>query len=87
MWLLFVILYIILAVIFTQSYKVVTRTSKNGGSLTVLLQLIAGVCALALCPFSSFTFPTDWRVYVLLAVACVFYAISDRLNTTSAERY
>lgn len=82
MWIIFVILYIILAVVFTQSYKVVTKSSKNGGSLTVLLQLLAGTCALVLSPFFGFTFPADWRVYALLAVACIFYAISDRLNTT-----
>jgi len=82
MWLLFVVIYIILAVIFTQAYKVVTRTAKNDGAVTVLLQTFAGVCALVLSPFFGFVFPTDWRIYALLMVACVFYAISDRLNTT-----
>lgn len=82
MWILFVCLYIILAVTYTQFYKIVTKTSKSDGTLTVLLQFMAGTCALLLCPFFKFTFPTDWKVYLFLIIACVFYAISDRMNTT-----
>lgn len=82
MWIFYVFLYVVLAIIFTQYYKIVTKTSKSDGTLTVLLQFIAGICALALSPFFKFTFPTDWKIYVLLGVACVFYAITDRVNTT-----
>lgn len=82
MWIIFVLLYIILAVTFTQFYKIVTKTSKSDGTLTVLLQFIAGICSLLLCPFFKFTFPTDWKVYLFLGIACVFYALSDRINTT-----
>lgn len=82
MWFLFVALYIILAVAFTQFYKIVLNTSKSDGTLTVLLQFIAGLSALLLSPFFKFTFPTDWKVYLLLGVACIFYALSDRINTT-----
>lgn len=82
MWFLFVCLYIILAVAFTQAYKIVTKTSKSDGTLTVLLELIAGTSVLILAPFFSLSFPTDWKVYALLALACVFYGISDRINTT-----
>lgn len=82
MWLLFVALYIILAVAFTQFYKIVLNTSKSDGTLTVLLQFIAGLSALLLSPFFKFTFPTNWKVYLLLGIACIFYALSDRMNTT-----
>lgn len=82
MWILYVFLYIVLAVAFTQFYKIVTKTSKSDGTLTVLLQFIAGIFALLLCPFFKFSFPADWKVYLLLGVACIFYAISDRMNTT-----
>lgn len=82
MWILYVSLYIILAVAFTQFYKIVTKTSKSDGTLTVLLQFIAGISALLLCPFFKFSFPTDWKVYLFLGIACIFYAISDRMNTT-----
>ncbi len=82
MWILYVFLYIILAITFTQCYKVVTKTSNSDGTLTVLLQSIGGTFALVLSPLLKFSFPTDWKVYALLALACIFYAISDRLNTT-----
>ncbi len=82
MWILFVFMYIVLAVAFTQFYKIVTKTSKSDGTLTVLLQFLAGISALLLCPFFNFSFPTDWKVYLLLGIACIFYAISDRMNTT-----
>lgn len=82
MWFLFVTLYIILAVAFTQFYKIVLNTSKSDGTLTVLLQFIAGLSALLLSPFFNFTFPTDWKIYLLLGIACIFYALSDRMNTT-----
>lgn len=79
---LFVALYIILAVTFTQFYKIVLNTSKSDGTLTVLLQFIAGLSALLLSPFFTFTFPNNWQVYLLLGIACIFYALSDRMNTT-----
>lgn len=82
MWFLFVAFYIILAVTFNQFYKIVLNTSKSDGTLTVLLQFIAGFSVLLLSPFFPFTFPTDWKVYLLLGIACIFYALSDRLNTT-----
>lgn len=79
MWFLFVVLYIILAVAFTQFYKIVLKTSKSDGTITVLLQFIAGLSALIFVPFFKLTFPTDWKVYLLLGIACIFYAISDRI--------
>ena len=82
MWLLFIFIYIVLAVIFTQFYKIVTKTSKNDGTLTVLLQFLSGISALLLCPFFEFTFSTNFKTYLLLGIACIFYAISDRINTT-----
>ena len=82
MWILYVFFYVVLAVIFTQFYKIVTKTSKSDGTLTVLLQFIAGISSLLLCPFFEFSFPTDWKVYLILGIACIFYAISDRMNTT-----
>lgn len=72
MWLLFVFLYIGLAVAFTQFYKIVLKTSKSDGTLTVLLQSLAAISALLLCPFFKFTFPTDWKVYLFLTIACIF---------------
>lgn len=37
-WLLYVLLYLVLATAFTQFYKVATKTLKKAGALTVLLE-------------------------------------------------
>ncbi len=81
-WLLYVILYLVLATAFTQFYKVATKTMKKTGALTVLLQLTAGLTALLLCPFFEFKFSTNISVYIMLGIAIIFYTISDRMNTT-----
>ena len=81
-WLVYVILYLVLATTFTQFYKISTKTLKKAGALTVLLQITAGLTSLLLCPFFSFQFQTDIKVYIMLGFSIVFYAISDRINTT-----
>lgn len=75
-------MYVLLNVGFTQFYKINTKYSKDGGALTVLLQLLGGIVSICLCPIFGFKVPTDWKVYFFLIVACIFYAISDRVNTT-----
>lgn len=81
-YLMYVLLYLVLATTFTQFYKIATKTLKKTGALTVLLQMTAGLVALVLCPFFDFKFPTDSNLYIMLGVAIIFYAISDRINTT-----
>ena len=81
-WLLYVILYLFFATVFTQSYKVATKSLKKAGALTVILQTTAGLTALLLCPFFEFKFPTDIKIYTLLGISIIFYAITDRINTT-----
>lgn len=81
-WLLYVLLYLVLATAFTQFYKIATKTLKKAGALTVLLQMTAGLTALLLCPFFEFNFPTDIKVYIMLGISIIFYAMSDRMNTT-----
>ncbi len=71
-----------MATIFTQFYKITTKTLKNAGALTILLQVIAGLTALLLCPFFEFKFPSDIKIYIMLGLSIIFYAISDRVNTT-----
>lgn len=81
-WVIFIILYLILAVAFNQFYKVTTKTLTKPGALTVLLQMLSTISILLLCPFFEIKFPTDIKVYIFLGLAIIFYAISDRLNTT-----
>lgn len=81
-WLLYVLLYLILATTFTQFFKVTTKTLKKAGALTILLQMMAGITSLILCPFFEFKFPTDVNIYIMLGISIIFYAITDRVNTT-----
>lgn len=81
-WLLYVLLYLVFATVFTQFYKITTKTLTKAGALTVLLEFMAGIIILMLCPFFEMKFPTDISVYISLGLAIVFYAITDRLNTT-----
>lgn len=81
-WLLYVGLYLILSTTFTQFYKIATKKLTKAGALTVLLEFMAGIIVLLLCPFFEIKFPTDIKVYISLGFAIIFYAITDRLNTT-----
>lgn len=81
-WIIFVILYLILAVIFDQFYKISTKSLIKPGALTILLEFTGAITVLLLIPFFEIKFPTDIRVYVFLALSIIFYTLSDRLNTT-----
>ena len=81
-WIIYVFSYLFMATIFTQVYKITTKTLKNAGALTITLQAIAGITAFLLCPFFEIKFPTDIKVYIMLGLSIIFYAISDRINTT-----
>lgn len=81
-WWLYVILYLILSVIFNQAYKVATQKIKKTGALTVVLQMLAGVAVLIYMPVFGWRLPSNAMAYVLLVIACCFYAASDRMFTT-----
>lgn len=79
-WEIWVVIYLVSAVIFSQSFRVSNRQMKNVGMLTVLLELFTAFFALFFLPFFKFTFPTDLSIYGTLLVVTVIYAITDRLN-------
>lgn len=81
-WLVYVILYLIFAVIFNQAYKVSTKTLTKPGALTILLEVIGSLAILLLIPFFEIKFPTDPKVYLFLGLSIIFYTVNDRLNTT-----
>lgn len=72
-------------VIFFQFYKLAVRNAQRDGAATVLLQTIAGISVLCLVPFLPIKFPSDIRVYLLLFLACIFYGLNDRVQTTSRK--
>lgn len=81
-WIVFVIIYLIVVVIFDQFYKITTKSLKNPGALTTLLQIIGTITALLISPLFEMKFPRDIKVYIFWGLAIIFYTISDRLNTT-----
>jgi len=81
-WQLNLLGYMFCVVLFNQFYKLAVQKVKKDGAATVILQSIAGLSVLILMPFLSIKFPTDWKIYVLLIIACFFYAINDRIQTT-----
>lgn len=84
-WIFYLIAYLILYVIFTQEYKVATKSMVHSGSLTLLLETIGACSALLLIPFFKIQFPTDIRVYLFLGLSLLFYTINDRLGTIVRE--
>lgn len=81
-WIFYVVLYLVFAVLYNQSFKVNTRNMKKAGSLTVILEGLAGILILFLMPLFKVKFPSDIKVYIFLLIAIIFYAIYDRLATS-----
>lgn len=80
-WIIAVTLYLIFAVAFNQSYKIVTKNMKKSGALTVLMEGLAGLFCLLLIPLFELKLPQNPYVYLFLGLACVFYALNDRIST------
>ena len=80
-WVVYVIGYLCAATVFTQFYKITTKTLTNAGALTILLEGIAGLTGLILSIFFEYKYPSDIKTYVMLGISIVFFTMSDRINT------
>lgn len=80
---LFLTIYIFSSTMFNESYKLIAKNMDKAGSLTVLVEMIAGILSLFLIPFFEIKFPSDIRIYLLFFLATIFYTIQDRLATIS----
>lgn len=78
-----IITYLIFAVIYDQSFKKLTKTMKNDGGMIILLNTIAGITCLFLIPLFDVKIPNNIYVYIFLGLACIFYALNDRFDTTA----
>lgn len=56
LWETWVVIYLISAVIFAQSFKVSNRAMKKAGALTILLELFTAFFALFFLPFLNLLF-------------------------------
>lgn len=79
-YMIWVICYLVFALIFSQGFKKVNRTMKNASALTVLLELFTGLFAIVMSIFFKYTFPSDIKVFITLFVVTIIYAVTDRLN-------
>ena len=80
-WITAVILFLIFAVSFNQCYKISTKKMNKAGSLTVLIDGIEGLFCLLFIPLFKIKLPENPYVYLFLGLACIFYAINDRIAT------
>lgn len=79
-WQTYVIIYLIAAVIFAQTFKKANRNMKNAGSLTILLELLTGLFSLLMIPLFSFNFTINPTIITTTLIVVIIYAATDRLN-------
>ena len=78
-WLFWVIVYLVSAVIFAQTFKKANRKMKNAGSLTILLEIFTALFAIIFIPLFEMKFPPIESL-IILSIVVIIYAITDRLN-------
>ena len=81
-WYSYLILYLIIYVIYNQTYKIATKKMIKEGALTACIEIIGSLTAILFISFSKIKFPTDYKVYIFFGLAIIFYTLYDRLNTT-----
>lgn len=81
-WIFWILLYLVAFVVFNQQYKIATKLMNTSGSFTVVAQIVTSAFTILLIPFFTIRFPTDIRVYIILGISIIFYALHDRLATT-----
>lgn len=76
-----IIVYLISAVIFANSFKIANRGMKDATLLTILLELCTAFFAILFIPFFKIKIAAKASVYLILAIVVSIYAVVDRLNT------
>ena len=84
-WKFYVIIYLTISVLFNQSYKVVTKSIKSDGAMTILIQLISSFICIFIISLFEIKFPTNYKVYIFLFITIIFYTLNDRLGTTARK--
>lgn len=79
----YIIIYLIVSTIFNQGYKFVTKSMNNSGALTILIQIISSLTCILIIPLFEIKFPSNYKVYIFLFLAIIFYTLNDRLGTTA----
>lgn len=79
----YIIIYLIVSTIFNQGYKFITKTMNNSGALTILIQIFSSLTCILIIPLFEIKFPSNYKVYIFLFLAIIFYTLNDRLGTTA----
>lgn len=79
-WWFWVIVYLISAILFAQTFKVANKNMKNASALTVLLEIFTGIFSLCMIPIFETKFEVGGNVLWILLIVVGIYAITDRLN-------
>lgn len=77
-----IIISVLASVFIWQAMDRASKATKNDGALTAVYQAIAGGFVLLFIPFDELKIATNWKIWVMLILACLFYAINDRIMTT-----
>jgi hypothetical protein len=68
----FVALYVICAVIYTQVFKFALQTAKDHGVMTIIMQGIGALFVALFIPFFGWELPANWLPVFLLIAASIF---------------
>ena len=82
-WWFYIIIFLIITLIHNQSYKISTKNVKKDATLVVILEIIAGFTSFILIPLFDIQIAKEPKIYIFWGLAIIFYAISDRLNSTA----
>lgn len=80
-WIFWVVLYLIFAVIFAQTFKKANRKMKNAGALTILLEFFTALFAILFIPLFKLKISHNLSTYLILVIVIIVYAFTDRFNT------
>lgn len=79
-WEVQVFIYLLSSTIFVRAFKRANRDMQDASCLTVLLEIFTALFAIILIPLFEIRFPSDPKIYLILFVTTIIYAITDRLN-------
>lgn len=77
---LFLITFLISAVIYNQGFKLGLNKSKNIVHYMALISILSGIASLLYIPFFKFKLEINISKIILLLISCIIYAIVDRIN-------
>lgn len=79
-WEVQVCIYLVSSTIFVRAFKRANRDMKDASCLTVLLEIFTALFAILLIPLFEIKFPSNPKIYLILLLTTIIYAITDRLN-------